>query len=169
VYPPFLFLNNGKFDFTNSDSIYFITADTVIRIFNFNTQGLMNFTYEIDYNNRTYKAIRGIKATEDGGVIIVTDSYVIKYNPNGIIGLSSVNDHEVSAIVFPNPAKDELNIVASEKINYLEIFNLWGVRVFEQKCSSMNAKCDVSNLSKGNYFVRIHTNKGVVTRKVVVE
>jgi hypothetical protein len=77
-----------------------------------------------------------------------------------------LNDVETLQIVlYPNPAKDQLMIDCYEKINSVEVVDVLGKAVYVGKESTI----DVSNFAKGNYFVRIYTDNGSVTKKVIVE
>jgi hypothetical protein len=58
--------------------------------------------------------------------------------------------------IYPNPAKDLLNIFISEQEFSVEVFNVYGQKVLE----SFNSKeLNISSLSAGNYFVRILSDK----------
>ena len=74
----------------------------------------------------------------------------------------SISDSDV--VLYPNPAKDLLNISVSSgiKINNTRLFSLTG-----QLCkSSANGEpIDVSSLSSGLYLLQIETNAGMLTKK----
>jgi hypothetical protein len=63
------------------------------------------------------------------------------------------------------PASDKLFIVCGEKINNIKIVDLLGKVVYQGKETTI----DVSKFAKGNYFVRVQTEKGTITKKVIVE
>ncbi|MDR1848033.1 MAG: leucine-rich repeat protein [Bacteroidales bacterium] len=67
--------------------------------------------------------------------------------------------------IYPNPAKDKITIDCGENINSIEIVDLLGKVVYQGKETTI----DVSTFAKGNYFVRIYTNNGSITKKVIVE
>jgi hypothetical protein len=69
---------------------------------------------------------------------------------------------ETSALeiaLFPNPAKDLLNITSSETISEIEIVNVMGQVVKRIEVNADNAVCDVEDLKAGVYVVRIHAAK----------
>ena len=71
--------------------------------------------------------------------------------------------------LYPNPAKDVLNIQAKEglAVNSVEIYNQLGQIVM----ATTNAvdSVDVANLASGTYFVKVNTEKGSANVKFVKE
>ncbi|WP_291138113.1 DUF7619 domain-containing protein [Flavobacterium sp. UBA7663] len=70
--------------------------------------------------------------------------------------------------LYPNPAKDVLNIQAKQglAINSIEIYNQLGQIVMAT--NAVNT-VDVANLASGTYFVKINTEKGSANVKFVKE
>jgi len=83
-------------------------------------------------------------------------------------------DNSSSLRVYPNPTKGEL-IINSEQLtmNNVEVFDVMGRQVqrFEFNVSSSNpnpqTEINISVLPTGVYFIRIQTEDGTVTKKVV--
>ena len=75
--------------------------------------------------------------------------------------------------VYPNPASEELIVDCTDAINSvctgIEIFDIFGRSVYIAHPSRREglSGLDISHLPSGIYFVRIATENGVVTRKVV--
>lgn len=70
-------------------------------------------------------------------------------------GYIGIEENSSSLIrIYPNPVHDYLNIEMEEKADYIEIFNLTGSVLLTTKVDSEKFGLDVSNLSKGVYFVR---------------
>ncbi|WP_264558872.1 T9SS type A sorting domain-containing protein [Flavobacterium sp. N2270] len=89
---------------------------------------------------------------------------------NTIAALSTQNfEFGSEFILYPNPAKDVLNIQSknSLEIQSIEIYNLLGQVVLAVPNSS-NA-IDVSNLKTGTYFVKVNTSNGTSNNKFVKE
>ena len=64
-------------------------------------------------------------------------------------------------IVFPNPVKNVLNLDAKDdKDYYYQIYNMSGQLVKKGKFN--NKQTDISDLSTGNYLVRINNSESVV-------
>jgi len=72
--------------------------------------------------------------------------------------------------VYPNPAKNELNIIAEGlQINQLKVFNTLGQLVFMQAIKAQSSQIDISATPKGFYILQIETNKGEVRKYFVRE
>lgn len=76
---------------------------------------------------------------------------------------------EITIQLYPNPASDYLYVTIPESmtVNQLDIFNMEGqlIKTVGGNVFSIN----ISQLSKGMYFIRIHTEKEVVIRKFIKE
>jgi hypothetical protein len=66
--------------------------------------------------------------------------------------------------LYPNPAKDVINI-EGERIIGVEVVDLLGKVVYQGSKTTI----DVSTFATGNYFVRVQTEYGTITKKVIVE
>ena len=77
-----------------------------------------------------------------------------------------VNDY---AYIYPNPARDEINIVSSFKMNNIIVYNTLGQKVIEEIINGNTTQLDVSKFAKGNYIAKIYTDNGVATKKFNVE
>lgn len=68
----------------------------------------------------------------------------------------------------PNPASGEVTVRCSERMTLLELFNAAGDKVHSQQLSTTNYKLSTTNFPTGTYLVRITTEQGVATRKLVI-
>ena len=68
-------------------------------------------------------------------------------------------------IIYPNPAKQEINISSSQKIEKISVYNSLGQFLFESKTNQIN----IEKLEKGIYFIRITTEKGELVEKFIKE
>lgn len=102
--------------------------------------------------------------SQDAFLFMVDDIRVSK--PTAVEG----NDVAASLSLYPNPASEQLNIVAgSGIIRQVSIFNLSGVEVYSRgSLETGHLRLDVSSLPSGMYFARVSTGKGVATMKFVV-
>ncbi len=81
---------------------------------------------------------------------------------------TKIDEHEETLVqLYPNPTSDNLYVTAPETviIDFVEIFNEEGqhVKSIKGNVTSIN----VSELSKGMYFIRIHAEGKGVVRKFV--
>ena len=73
---------------------------------------------------------------------------------------------EVSQIgVYPNPSSGVVNIASENKVIKVELVNAFGEVVYTTSKTVM----DVSSFSKGVYILKVETDKGLSTGKIVVE
>jgi len=71
--------------------------------------------------------------------------------------------------LYPNPAKQELNILLSTIDNIISIYNLQGKLVKQSFVSTINCKLNITNLSSGMYVVEVFNNKGRNFQKFIIE
>ena len=86
----------------------------------------------------------------------------------GAAGLSDVELNSLS-YVYPNPAKSEVMLASSLSINKVEIVNVLGQLVFVSDVNANSIKVNTSDFAAGNYIVKMYTESGVATKKLVVE
>lgn len=79
-----------------------------------------------------------------------------------------VDEHSVSTIIYPNPAKTILNINANSNINRVEVYNMMGQMVGMYEANDVNTQINTSNFANGVYTVKIATENGTSTQKFTV-
>lgn len=82
----------------------------------------------------------------------------------------SVNDSKIKdLIIFPNPVRETVNIqnMYDSFKSEFEIFNVLGKKVYFGKFK--DNKIDISNISKGIYFLKLGTKNNVITTKFIKE
>lgn len=84
---------------------------------------------------------------------------------NGPLAVESVDNNKLS--IFPNPAKDVLNINYDKAINQIDVYDVNGklVKSFNTVYGSIN----VSDLSTGMYMLNIQTEEGLIVKSIVKE
>ena len=80
-------------------------------------------------------------------------------------GINTTND--VPLVIYPNPVANELKIETDSKINGIQITDLTGKMVYSSFVINNNL-INVSTLPSGIYLVKIDTDKGVKTERVIV-
>lgn len=70
--------------------------------------------------------------------------------------------------IYPNPVKNDLNIVSKEKIEKVDIYNVVGQKVLTQTQLNNNS-ISVSQLAKGTYILKVKTKLGVRNFKFIKE
>jgi uncharacterized repeat protein (TIGR03803 family) len=111
------------------------------------------------------------------------NTFTKKLDFNGTNGATPYATHLIEALavgilnnsvdknlnVFPNPAEDQLFIELNKnvKISFIEIINLHGNNVKSQKIDNEQTSIDLSDLCGGVYILKLYTDKGFVTKKIV--
>ncbi len=82
-----------------------------------------------------------------------------------VLGVSD-NEFTNQVTMFPNPAKDVVNISTQKQINTIRIYNLLGQEVLYVKGNSNTMQVNTSNLTTGNYIVKVEAGNAVKTLKL---
>ena len=95
-----------------------------------------------------------------------TMTFIINKFPTAV---SNINTQENNIILYPNPARDELNVVysANADVKNIAVYNIIGKVMAVYKVTGASANLNLENIPSGIYFVRLTNSHGdvVVTRK----
>jgi len=86
-----------------------------------------------------------------------------------VITLGPEEDIAQSIVVFPNPAKNQLNIFSPyANLDNIEVYDLLGKRLSENISEERKGyTIDLTSLETGVYFVRVTTENGSAVKKIV--
>lgn len=86
-------------------------------------------------------------------------------------GNVSLSEAELNSLsyVYPNPAKNEVMLASSFSIERVEIVNMLGQVVYSSDVNANSIKVNTSDFATGNYVVKMFTENGMATKKLVVE
>lgn len=88
----------------------------------------------------------------------------------GLQGLSVSENEEVQITLYPNPAKDVVNIMSEDGLQHIEVYNLLGQQIEAVTLNGTNKHTiDISNYVSGIYFVKIASERGMATKRLLVE
>jgi len=98
------------------------------------------------------------------GEYFLIDDFEVSYTET-----LSIDDNELNQVqVYPNPVVSALKFKAKLPIDNIIIINELGQKIKQVKgVNIINNEIDLSNLSKGIYFVRFENENGVTTKKIV--
>ena len=71
--------------------------------------------------------------------------------------------------LVPNPTRDYFKALSHYTINSVQVFDLTGKLLIEEKLNHFEALIDVSDFAAGTYIVKINTVKGNVEKKMIVQ
>lgn len=90
------------------------------------------------------------------------------------VGIDENTASETDFIIYPNPTSSIINIetlTENNKISAIQLFNLVGQVVYQstQFSNTSIITLDVSTYLKGIYFVHINTEKGSISKRVIIQ
>lgn len=83
------------------------------------------------------------------------------YAQNSLVGY-------VDTMISPNPASEQLMLQSSFEMQRVEIYAMDGRKAFEAPLSGRNSVVNIDQLLPGTYLVKIFTQAGSTTKKLVV-
>ena len=133
------------------DSDYTITGGFIT----FHTEG----KYQVSMAN---SAITG------GGWYFVPANVIAEINV-GNVGIGTITKDELRIKVYPNPTTGELRITNYKlRVTNIEIFDVYGRKTLSHTSLLSSATTvNISHFPTGIYFVKIYTEQGVITEKVI--
>ena len=94
--------------------------------------------------------------------------YVKVYQENPLNIEESINSHNTKGFkIFPNPVKNEINLVSKEPIVQLKLYNYQGKLVLEKNKNT--DFIDVTSFDSGIYFIEAFINNEKSLHKVIIE
>lgn len=135
--------------------IYATTYTNKIQKINYETGSIQE--YDLDAFSE------GIDANQDGIFAVATpfDANFSALNTITVFTetISSVNENdEVSTNLYPNPARNNINIESSNVINRIRILDITGTILLEERNFDNSISINNLNLPNGSYFVEITTD-----------
>lgn len=91
----------------------------------------------------------------DSKSIIVTQSFI----------LATGETKTFVTTLYPNPTSDLLNIETKQNISKIEVYDLSGRLV--KSAAGKEKQISVSNLNKGMYLIKMHTENGIINSKFI--
>lgn len=80
---------------------------------------------------------------------------------------ATVIEVDASVVIYPNPANDVVRIKCNSNLKSIQLYDVQGRLLLTQLVDSMESLLNISNKSKGIYFLRIVSDKGSKIEKLV--
>ncbi|MEI6433850.1 MAG: T9SS type A sorting domain-containing protein [Bacteroidota bacterium] len=80
-----------------------------------------------------------------------------------VVGVGIDEVGKIGVMIYPNPVKDQLNIVTNGTIRNISITDFSGKTIFK----GISQCVDISALNKGVYFVKVETAQGISNTKFI--
>lgn len=139
---------------------------------------------QADLNNGAFKYRHDTEATEgndqftftvtdgEGGWIGITPFQIILDASETTVSIDNLID-EASIKIYPNPAQHRLQLDLTEinsQNSLVRIFDVQGKLVYQNNLSNTGvAEITIADLTDGLYFLQLKMEKGVITKKIVVQ
>lgn len=122
--------------------------------------------YMTAFNNTTFQSEFRMVNTSTGNTTLM--GALGSTSPGGTLqfGWSSSTESSLSVEdftttnfkVYPNPAKNVLNLSASVQIERIEVYNMLGQKIMTQQLGNTTNTLDISDLKSGTYIVTVTIN-----------
>jgi hypothetical protein len=130
-----------------------------------NSNGLASFSNVFQSNSLSYTVTAQNYITAEGTIAVNGSvNQTVYLSP---ISLNSENIFEIS--VFPNPTTDILFIKSSINEGTISIIDISGIEVFSSNISKNITELDLSNLTKGIYFINISGISANYYQKIILK
>lgn len=169
-------VNSISFSYPIMESISANAGDSIIAVghpTNLNSQFATNgFIYWFDgiqWQQEMFgPALHDVAKQSSKAAFVVGDSGLVLTNKLPITALPKVNSilHKIN--IYPNPTSGKLYLQYDQlQINELKLIDISGklIKVFKSRSKQL----DVSDLSKGIYFLNIKAKDGVLSQKIIIE
>ena len=98
------------------------------------------------------------------GQVSNTQNSDVKHNGTSLLSQSSDTN---SVKIYPNPVKGNLLYIDVRSEAQIEIFDVLGKRVSNTKLGFTSRYLSISTLKKGIYIIRVKTNSGITSKKLI--
>lgn len=87
--------------------------------------------------------------------------------PEGTVSIDEANPAN-NLNIYPNPARDIININSSETIKKVSVYNTLGVLIETMNINATNCKLNCSRYAEGLYIIKLETAGGFINRRINV-
>lgn len=119
-----------------------------------------------DNNNYKYRTVYK-NYNSNGGPVYSGDSSVTYYKT--VVGLNESSRKENSFAIYPNPNNGHFTINTKENSGIIDIYNIYGAKVYEGIIQGEKSELNLSTLPKGIYIMTFSQGKTRQTHKIVIE
>ena len=137
----------GDEDMVDNNEIIYLEIDTA---------GLFSPTWSCDGTTGCFEEGPGI------------GTYTSLFDCTSLCYYTDIENTEITNLkLYPNPAGDIVTVEAISKIKAIEILNVLGQTLHTKADTNDTEKISVSELNSGNYFIKVTTEKGSETIRLL--
>ncbi|SDR66787.1 Listeria/Bacterioides repeat-containing protein/Por secretion system C-terminal sorting domain-containing protein [Polaribacter sp. KT25b] len=141
-----------------------IVSDYELKEFDFSNVSLAD-------ENEAFKVrfrFNGTDMTEDADKKVIFNNVAISAVDKNVLSADEFIKEKQNIMVYPNPAKDKIKIFSNTTIKNVLVYNVLGKLVYKSEKLN-NSTVDLSNFSKGIYFVKVFSDGSSTTKRIVKE
>jgi hypothetical protein len=129
-----------------------------------------DYAYYASYDS-TSDFLRIVDTVKRDGDILQAfyESNIVPCQSQFTTAIHEVAPEQITVSIYPNPASDQVTIIAGDNIKTLQLMDIQGRILISQTVGAKMFRLPVSNLAKGVYLVNIQCDGGTVVRRIVVE
>lgn len=95
------------------------------------------------------------------------EDYIINVS-DGTLSVNNFIENDRVTTVYPNPSKNYVYVKSDKMINKIEVFDLKGRKViYKTNVNKLNTDVIVKYLDKSIYLLYVHTNDGIIVKKII--
>jgi hypothetical protein len=125
--------------------------------------------YSYDENNLL--TMDSYKYWNSQGTKVMDGDSSIYYYHDAVTGINETEHVNEFICVYPNPNRGKFTLTSNSIIQSIVIFDINGRLVYSDSglIQQIQKEIDLSKYYKGVYLIKIHTNEGIVTKKVLIQ
>ena len=84
---------------------------------------------------------------------------------------TNLNEADLNTLtyVYPNPAKEQVMLASSVKMNKVEIYNIVGQKIYSKDVNGISTSVSTTDFATGQYIVKMYTESGVAVKKMIIK
>lgn len=140
----------------------------------FNNNFWLGFSNRVDYTRNVDHYLQPLAPTSSNGAYFaigfgseMVPSIALRVFDADELMLDEVGNNSLS--VFPNPAKDKLIVRSQEIVNHLQIMDLTGRILMDNKLNDKEFTIDISNFENGQYILTHFSQNGSKQTKKIIK
>lgn len=112
----------------------------------------------------TYQAEIHLTSNPNVGVPVVQVEMIV----NPATHSNEVLDFASDLNIYPNPVNDRLTVTCNNDILLIELYSLTGDLIMSKQINDSYIEIFTNQLSKGTYFLKLYSQQGTFTRKILI-
>lgn len=105
----------------------------------------------------------------DGNPENMNGGFILAVQDTTTLSVNDIQNNENQVLLYPNPAKDVLTVSTKTALNEITLYDISGKQVLNKNNLTSNSETiSLNKLSGGMYLVTIKTEKGIQTKKLII-